>query len=153
MNNDKSTREFDRHMEKEYGIDHATEEFFKEIKEKELHGYAETIVAHVDKAVPKALLALGPPLTLGVLYLIMKTTVLMHPALILSSVFGVLSAFFFAIKYDIALRACRYSGIGAALAENKNSELKKVNRDLLRRVADLEAQLSVHLLKDEDIPF
>jgi hypothetical protein len=153
MNRDKNPQEFDRRMDRELGLDDATKEFVAEMNEKELRDYAEIIVSHVDKAVPKALLALGPPLTVGVFYLIIKTTVLMHPALIVSSVLGVLSAFFFAIKYDIAMRTCRYSGIGIAMAKRKNLELKMQNKALSQRVGELEAQLGVPPVRGEDIPF
>jgi hypothetical protein len=153
MNTERSTRESDRRMDKESELDDATKEFITDMKEEELHDYADTIVSHVDKAVPKALLALGPPLMVGAFYLIMKTTVLMHPALVLCSVLGVGSAFFFAIKYDLAVKACRYSGIGIAMARNKNIELKKQNRELQQRVGELEAQINGPLIEDKDIPF
>ena len=121
--------------------------------EQELRHYADSIVSHVDKAVPKTLLALGPPLTVGLFYLIMKTTALMHAALVLCSVFGVISAFFFAIKHDLALRACRYSNIGLAMASSKNIELEKLNRQLQQRIGQLEAQQNRQLIEDEDISF
>jgi hypothetical protein len=140
-------------MEKESGLDDATKEFIRDMKEQELHEYANTIVSHVDKAVPKTLLALGPPLTVGVVYLVAKKATLMHPMLILMSVLGVVSAFYFAIKNDLALRACRYSGIGMAMADNKNVELEKKNRELIQRVEELDVQINRLLIKDEDIPF
>src|SRR5271163_2115274 len=135
-----SLREFDRHMRREHGvvIDDATETFVKDLREKKLKDYADTIVSNVDKAVPKILIALVPPLMLFVLYFIMKTAILIHPLLFVCAVLGMPSAFFFAVKYDHASKICRYCGIGIAMAEEKNLELKGQNTALAKRVSELE---------------
>ena len=156
MNNDKdnAVRQFERHMRKEHGlsIDNGTEAFYHDLRKKDWQDSADVIVSHVDKAVPKALLALGPPLTIAVLYLTMKTTILAHPLLVLLSVCGMLSAFFFAIKYDHSLRILRYCNIARAKLEEKNLELRKQIDKLLEHVGELEGELSALRLKDEDIP-
>jgi len=142
-------------MKKEHGvvIDDATSNLIKALQEKEPGDYAAVIVSHVDKIVPTILFVLSPPLTLGVLYFIVKPGTLAHPMLVFFAVLGMLGSLFFAIKYDYALKTCRYSGIGLAMAENKNLELKKENRALLQRVASLETQPNGQMIKDEDIRF
>ena len=150
MSSDKAMREFDRHMKREHGvmIDKMTDGLVKTLREKELEDYADVIVSHVDKILPNVLFALGPPLTVGVLYLIMKAGMLAHPILAFFAVAGMLSTFFFAIKYDYASKTCRYCGIGIAIAEEKNGELKRQNSALLQRVRELEGQLGIPPLKD-----
>ena len=149
----KNEKEWLRKFDREFGLDDAMCEAYDDINQNELRDYTNVIVSHVDKSVPTILLALGPPLTLVTLYLVMKMKVLTHPMLVLLSVLGMVSAFYFAIKYDVALKACRYSGIGIALAERKNIELKIQNSNLSQRVGELEARLGIQPLKDEDIPF
>ena len=134
-------------------IDDTTEHLIEALQNKEPGDYAAVIVSHVDKIVPTLLFVLSPLMTIGVLYLIMKAGMLAHPMLALLAVTGTIGSFFFAIKYDYALKTCRYSGIGIAVAERKNLELKTQNSALSQRVRELEAQLSGPLHKDEDIPF
>jgi len=155
MKQDQPVREFERYMRKELGlvVDAASEKLVNTLRNAKLEHYANVIGSHVDDVLPKALLALGPPLTVGVLYLVMKTSVLAHPVTIFFAVAGMLGSFFFAIKYDHALKVCRYCGIGLAIAEEKNRELTNETGSLRQRISVLESQLSGPRLKDEDIPF
>lgn len=45
---------------------------------------------------------------------------------------------------------CRYCGIGLAIADDKNRELKRQNSTLLQRVRELEGQLGFPSVEDEN---